>query len=209
MPGARRRSSPAPGLPQPQHDPSSGGRPFCCSSPQGPGERDTVAPSTPLFSPTAPTGVRMAAIERKEGQSSRNQPTQEARPPGQRQTNNRLGQKETQGAREPDRRRESGKNRLSRSRGAEEEGSKNGEDPGGCQMGREGGAGVRRRDRGGRRRERGTEEDGGTQDPADLNLKLKPGWGREAEKITSTLPWRKGSPPLEVSLRWQEVDGGE
>lgn len=60
-------------------------------------------------------------------------------------------------------------------------------------MGREGGAGVRRRDRGGRRRERNRGRQKGTQDPADLSLKLRPGWGREAGRTTST-PMGKGQP---------------
>lgn len=120
MPGTPRHSCPAAGLPLPRRDPSSDGKPFWFSSPWGNGERDTLATSTPLFSPTAATGVSAAAVERKQGQSSRNEPTQEARSPGLRQTKRR-GQKETWGPREPDRGRhsrlESAKNRLSRSRG--------------------------------------------------------------------------------------------
>lgn len=62
---------------------------------------------------------------------------------------------------------DSRRKRLSR-RGKEEEGRKNG-DAGGCQMGREEGGGVRHREGEGSRRNRDGE------DPADLNLKLRPG----------------------------------
>lgn len=83
------------------------------------------------------------------------------------------------------RQQDSGRNRLSR-RGEEEEGRKNG-DTGGCQMGREGGIWCEMRGLGGRGTgETGMDRQKGTQDPADLNLELRPGWGRKAERTMFT-----------------------
>lgn len=208
MRGGRRGSlRPPPGVPVlPQASPSPQMTPARREGPSSAGVhgargKGTSLAATPSFSPAAAAGHQHWLLwkERKAspGETVRlRKPTLQVRG---RQTK-RLGQEEMRGPRGPDKGR-----RGWQESGAEPEqtGSGGGESgewrrSRGCQMGREGGAGVRRRVRGGRRRERDREAH--RTRSADLNSELRLGSGTEAGGIAPP-PGKKGSTALEVPLR--------